>query len=147
MLIAPQITFRGLPHDSRLEQDVLDRIARLEQFYRGIVSCRVLIELPHRHRRDGRHFHVTIELTVPGGDAIVITHEPSQHGRLKDTGGEEHPKSSETDSVRRYERVAVHEAFDAARRRLQDFARCQRKAVKTHEIPSARAAALRRRHV
>jgi hypothetical protein len=32
--------------------------------------------------------------------------------------------------------VAVHEAFDAARRRLEDFAREQRGTVKTHEVPS-----------
>jgi cold shock CspA family protein len=33
-------------------------------------------------------------------------------------------------------RVAVHHAFDAARRRLQDFAREQRGAVKTHDVPA-----------
>ena len=140
MLIPPQVTFRGMPHNAALEAEVRERISRLEKFYDGLVSCRVLVDVPHRHRRDGRHFHVTIELTVPGGDAIVITHEPTRHGKLKDTGVEEHLKRSETNSVRRYERVAVHEAFDAARRRLQDFARRQRGAVKAHEIPPAPAA-------
>jgi cold shock CspA family protein len=38
--------------------------------------------------------------------------------------------------VHRYGRVAIHEAFDAARRRLEDFAREQRGAVKAHEVPS-----------
>jgi hypothetical protein len=33
--------------------------------------------------------------------------------------------------------IAVHRAFDAARRRLEDFAREQRGAVKTHEVPGA----------
>lgn len=101
-----------------------------------IVSCRVLIEAPHRHRRDGRHFHVTIELTVPNGEPIVINHAPSLHGPLKDAGATAHLKQSETDSVHRYRHVAIHDAFDVARRRLQDFARRQRGAVKHHEAAS-----------
>lgn len=136
MLIAPQVTFRGLSPSEDLEAEVRDRISWLEKFYEGIVSCRVLVEVPHRHRRDGRHFHVTIELTVPNGEAIIISHEPSLHGPLRHAGAAEHLKGSETDSVRRHERVAIHDAFDAARRRLQDFARRQRKAVKSHELPA-----------
>jgi ribosome-associated translation inhibitor RaiA len=132
---APQITFHGLAHSPELEADILERIAWLEKYYRGIVSCRVPIEVPHRHHRDGRRFHVTIELTVPSGKAIVIRHEPSRHGALKDTATSEHLKESDVDSVHRYARVAIHEAFNAARRRLQDFARRQRGAVKTHATP------------
>jgi ribosome-associated translation inhibitor RaiA len=134
MLMPAQVTFRGLSHSPEIEAEVLDRIAWLERFYSGLVSCRVLIEVPHRHRRDGRHFHVTIELTVPNGEAIVISHEPSLHGPLKDAGATEELKAAETDSVHRYARVAIHEGFNLARRRLQDFARRQRKAVKTHEL-------------
>ena len=116
------------------KQRILDRVSWLEQFYAGIVSCRVLVEAPDRHRRDGRHFQVTIELTVPHGKPIVISHAPSLHAWLKDAGAESHPKQSETDSVHRYRHAAVQDAFDVARRRLQDFARRQRGAVKRHEI-------------
>jgi len=126
------VTFRGLTHSAELEAEVLDRISWLEKFYGGLVSCRVLIEVPHRHRRDGRHFQVTIELTVPNGKAIVISHEPSLHGRLKDAGAAKQLKTAEIDGGHRFVRVAIHEGFDLARRRLQDFARRQRKVVKTH---------------
>lgn len=131
----PQITFHGLAHSPELEADVVERIAWLAKFYPDIVSCRVLMEVPHRHHRNGRHFHVTIELTVPNGPAIVIKHEPSQYDALKDTAAPEHLKEAEMDSVHRDARVAIHEAFNAARRRLQDFARRQRGAVKTHATP------------
>jgi hypothetical protein len=134
-LIPTQVTFRGFTHDAALEADIHERIAWLEQFYGDIVRCRVLVELPHRHRQDGRHFHVRIELTVPGGTPIVVSHEPSLHGRLKDIEGEEHRKDTEIERVRRYSRVALDQAFDAARRRLEDFAREQRGAVKTHAAP------------
>ena len=132
MLIPTQVTFRGLAHSDPIEADIVERVTRLEKFYQGIVSCRVVIEVPHRHRRTGRHFHITIELTVPDGEPIVVSHEPSLHTRLKDVAAAEHQKESETESVHRYARVAVHEAFDAARRRLQDFARRQRGTVKMH---------------
>jgi hypothetical protein len=137
-LIPTQVTFRGFAHDDALEADIRHRVAWLEQFYGSIVRCRVLVELPHQHRQDGRHFHIRIDLTVPGGAPIVVSHEPSLHGRLKDTESEAHRKDSEIERVRRYSRVAVDQAFDAARRRLEDFAREQRGAVKTHEAaPSA----------
>lgn len=134
-LIPTQVTFRGLSHSNELEVDIRERVAWLEQFYAGIVRCRVLLELPQRHR-DGRRFHTRIELTVPGGPPIVVSHEPSLHGRLKDVQEEEHHKKTEVDSVHRYAAVAIRDAFDAARRRLEDFAREQRSAIKTHELPA-----------
>jgi cold shock CspA family protein len=58
------------------------------------------------------------------------------HGRLKDLEEEEHHKESEIESVHRYAAVAIREAFDTARRRLEDVAREQRGAVKTHDVPA-----------
>lgn len=136
MQIPIQVTFRGLAHSDALDADIRERVGRLEEFYDGIVGCRVLVEMPHRHRHDGRHFHVRIELTVPGGAPIVVSHEPSLHGPLKDVEVTAHHKDTEIESVHRYASVAVHQAFDAARRRLQDFAREQRGVVKTHEEPA-----------
>lgn len=133
-LIPTQVTFRGLDVSEALETDIRERVTWLEQFYADIVRCRVLVEKPHRHRHDGRHFHVRLEVTVPGGDPIVVSHEPSLHGQWKDAERETHRKGSEIEAVHRYGRVAVHEAFDLARRRLEDFAREQRGTVKTHEV-------------
>jgi hypothetical protein len=132
-LIPTQVTFHGLAHSDEIESDVRERVRELEQFYGRIGRCHVVIEVPHRHRRGGRHFHVHVELTVPDGGPIVVSHEPTLYGRLKDVNDETPHKGSEIDQVRRYARVAIREAFDAARRRLEDFAREQRGAVKTHE--------------
>jgi cold shock CspA family protein len=135
-LIPTQITFRGLPPSDALEHDIRERVSWLEQFYEGIVRCRVLVEIPHRHRHDGRHFHVRVETTVPGVPPIVVSHEPSLHGRLKNVEEAAHRKDDEIESVHRYAGVAVREAFDAARRRLEDVAREQRGTVKSHEVPA-----------
>jgi cold shock CspA family protein len=75
-------------------------------------------------------------MTVPGGPPIVVSHEPSLHDRMKDAEEEVHHKDDEIQAVHRYARVAVHEAFDAARRRLEDFAREQRGVLKAHEEPA-----------
>lgn len=135
-LIPTQVTIRGVTHSDALEALIRERVAWLEQFYSEVVGCRVLLEVPHRHRRDGRHFHVRIELTVPDGEPIVVSHEPSLHGKLKDIEESAHSKATEVESVQRYAEVAVRRAFDAARRRLQDFAREQRGAVKSHGLPA-----------
>jgi cold shock CspA family protein len=135
-LVPIQVTFRNLTHDPTLEQEIRDRVSWLEQFYAGIVRCHVLVEVPHRHRHDGRHVHVRIDVTVPGGSPIVVSHEPSLHGRSKDVEEETHHKDDEIESVHRYARVAIHEAFDIARRRVEDFAREQRGTVKTHDVPA-----------
>jgi len=131
--IPTQVTFRGMRHSDVLESEILERVTWLEQFYRRAIGCHVLVEVPHRHQRGGRHIRVRVELTVPGGPPIVVSHDPSLHGTLKDSGEAAHHKESEVENVHRYARVAIREAFDAARRRLQDFAREQRGVTKTHE--------------
>ena len=133
-LIPTQVAFRGLSHPDALEADIRERVGWLEQFYGGIVRCRVLVEVPHRHRHRGRHFHVRIEVTVPGRDPIVVSHEPSLHGGLKDIDDDAAHKDAEIDSVHRHVLVAIRETFDIARRLLEDAAREQRHAVKTHDV-------------
>ena len=133
-LIPTQVTFRGLAHPEALEVDIRQRVGWLEQFYAGIVRCHVLVEVPHRHRHRGRHFHVRIELTVPGRDPIVVSHEPSLHAGLKDVEDTAAHKDAEIDSVHRHSLVAIRETFDIARRLLEDAARMERNAVKTHDV-------------
>jgi hypothetical protein len=96
---AIQLTFHGLKPSEELKREVSDRIAWLEQFYTPLLACRVRLQVPHRHHSHGRHMHVTIEMAVPRHPPLVITYEPS----IDDA------------------RVAVREAFDVARRRLQDL--------------------------
>jgi cold shock CspA family protein len=146
MIRPVQVTFRHMQPLERLEDLVRDRAAWLETFYADIVGCRVLVETPHRHRESGRHVRVRIELSLPGED-VVVNHEPTLHARLKDAEEETHHKDDDIEGVRKYAEVAVREAFDAARRQLQEFARRQRADVKTHEAPEhGRVAELNRDH-
>ena len=132
-----QITFRNLSPSEPLEAEIRDRVARLRTYYDAIMECRVLVELPHRHHRRGNHFRVRIDLKVPGED-IVATHEPSTERSPEDPAGEDVSltlkKASEIQPVHKYANVAVREAFDVARRRLQDYASRQRGAVKVRAV-------------
>ena len=124
-----QITFRNMGASPALKQEIRTRAAWLETFYPGIVGCRVLLEIPHRHRKRGRPLHVRIELSLPGED-VIVNHEPT----LLATTRPQPRKSEELDGRHKDVLGALHEAFDVARRRIEDVARRQRGDVKTSAI-------------
>jgi cold shock CspA family protein/ribosome-associated translation inhibitor RaiA len=130
MQLTPTITFRGVERTSALETEILTRLRKLETYYGGIMGCRVLVELVQRHHEAGNRHHVRIDLTVPG-EEIVVTHEAGLHATAQDIDAAKLTKVSEPDPERKHARVAIREAFDIARRRLQDYVRQQRGAVKT----------------
>ena len=121
-----QISVRNMAVSPALEEEIRSRAAWLDSFYPGIVGCRVVLEIPHRHRRHGRSLHVRIELSLPGED-VIVNHEPTPD--ISARSGSR--KSDELDGPHKDAYVAIHEAFDVARRRLEDMARRQRGDVKT----------------
>ena len=121
-----QISFRNMSVSPALEKEIRSRSAWLESFYPTIVGCRVSLEVPHRHRRRGRPLHVRIELSLPGQD-VIVNHAPT----LDATSRPAPRKSDELDGRHKDAHVAIHEAFDIARRRVEDVARRQRGDVKT----------------
>ena len=130
MQLTPTVTFRGLARSDALETDILTRLRKLETYYSRIIACRVLVELVERHHEAGNRYHVRIDLTVPG-DEIVVSNEGGLHATARDIGAKRLTKAAESDPERKHATVAVREAFDIAKRRLQDYARVQRGAVKT----------------
>jgi hypothetical protein len=73
--------------------------------------------------------HVRIELSLPGED-VIVNHEPT----LDTTARSAYRKSDELDGRHKDVHVAIHEAFDVARRCLEDVARRQRGDVKTRAV-------------
>jgi len=112
-----QINFRDIPQSDAVEARVRERADKLNKFYDQIMTCSVMIEAPHGHHHKGNLYHVRIDLTVPNGE-IVVNRDPKEHQAHEDVY------------------VAIRDAFDAARRRLQDYARKQRGDVKSHATPS-----------
>jgi cold shock CspA family protein len=124
------MSFRGVRRNDRVEAEVTARLRKLETYYHGITGCHVLLELVQRHHEAGNRYHVRIDLTVPG-EEIVVAHEASLHATDQDIHLAKATKQDEVEPERKHALVAVHEAFDIARRRLQDYARRQRGSVKT----------------
>jgi hypothetical protein len=118
-----------------LEEEIRARARWLERFYPDLVGCHVLLETPHRHRKRGRPLHVRIQLVLPGED-LVVDHEPTLHGRLKDVQADSAHKDTEIDGGHKNALIVIRDAFDVARRRLEDFARRQRGDVKIHAAAS-----------
>ena len=106
-----QVTLRDISPSTAVEDYIHERAAKLDAFYEKIMSCRVVVEAPVRHHRKGGPFKVRIDLTVPGDELVVN-------------------RQADEDLY-----VAIREAFDAARRCLEDYSRRQRGSVKAHEGP------------
>ena len=118
MQLPLQITFRNMESSPAIEAKIRERAAKLDQYWDRITSCRVVVETPHRHRHRGKLYHVRIDLTVPNGE-LVVGRMPAQRHAHEDVY------------------AAIRDAFNAARRRLEDYVRRQRGVVKTHEAPPA----------
>jgi hypothetical protein len=127
-----QISFRNMPRSAALEEELHSRVAWLDSFYPGIVGCRVVLEIPHRHRRHGRPLHVRIELSLPGED-VIVNHEPTPGTAARSASR----KRDERNGQHKDAYVAIREAFDVARRRLEDVARRQRGDVKTRAVTTS----------
>lgn len=125
MRIPLEITFRHMAPSDAIEANIREKAEKLEHFYEQIMGCRVVVEAPHAHHHQGKLFHVRVDLTVPGGELLV-------------TGGHHHQSHAHEDVY-----VAIRDAFDVARRRVEDYARQQRGDVKSHEpVPLGRIAEL-----
>ncbi len=94
-----QITFRDIPASEALDTHIRDKAQKLEQVFADIVSCRVVVEQAARHHQQGKPFNVRIDLGVPGKEIVVDRQENE-------------------DAY-----VALRDAFDAAKRQLEDYAR------------------------
>ena len=111
-----QIVFRNMESSAAIEDRIRERVQALERFYAPLMSCRVAVELHHRHHHQGNLFHVRVDLKVPDSE-IVANREPSEHHAHEDVY------------------VAIRDAFDAVRRQLEDYVRRRRGVVKEHEAP------------
>lgn len=116
MQIPVQITFRDMEPSTAIEERVRERAAKLERFFDRITSCRVVIEEPHLHQHKGKLFHVTIDITVPGGE-LVANRNTGNHQGHEDVY------------------VAIRDAFNAAERQLEDHAKKRRARAKVPPAP------------
>ncbi|MCM2278111.1 MAG: HPF/RaiA family ribosome-associated protein [Oligoflexia bacterium] len=112
MKLPIQITFRDIAHSNAVETAIRKRAERLDHFHNSIISCRVVVEEPHRRHQTGNHFRVRVDLKVPDGELVTERASPP-NGMQKDVY------------------IAIRDAFAAMERQLKSFARRHR--VRVHE--------------
>jgi ribosomal subunit interface protein len=100
---------RDFPHSEALDAHVRSKVQKLESHFNNIISCHVVVTVPHKHKHQGNQFNVRIELNVPGNEIVV------NHDHHEDVY------------------VALRDAFDAAKRQLDDCNRRSQRQVKEHE--------------
>jgi cold shock CspA family protein/ribosome-associated translation inhibitor RaiA len=104
------IAFHNMHHSPSLEQEIRQRIEKLEQRYTHLIGCRVTVEALHNQHRTGNIHEVHIVLSVPGRD-LVVSREP-HHAKER--------------YARPDVRSSVRDAFQAAERQLESYKTIQR---------------------
>jgi ribosome-associated translation inhibitor RaiA/cold shock CspA family protein len=105
MQTALQITFKDMDHSDALETIIRERARRMEKFHRRIISCRVVVEAPHRSAEGFKPpLGIAVEVKIPGQDTIVA----------KDAEERREVKGDHT--------AVVNRAFEAIERQLREVA-------------------------
>jgi cold shock CspA family protein/ribosome-associated translation inhibitor RaiA len=101
-----EIAFHHLDKPDWAENAIRDRVARLEDIFDRMISCRVRVERRARNSNNTIPPVVRIEIGVPGRKDIVVAHEPEHLQR----------KYQAPDL-----KTAINEAFGIAERSLAAF--------------------------
>ncbi|GAB3759050.1 HPF/RaiA family ribosome-associated protein [Ramlibacter monticola] len=108
MKLPLDLRFIGMAPSPALEEAVQGKVAQLDRFGSEVMACRVTIEQEHKHQNQGRLFSVRIDVTLPGHELAI--------NRVQDEDAY----------------VALRDAFDAARRKVDESMRIRRGEVKQH---------------
>lgn len=102
------ISYRNLPVSQALNENIRERLAKLERVCSDVISCHVTVNLPHLGHRHGDRYEVTVSLKVPDKDLVSV------RGPASDVY------------------VAARDAFDAVQRQLTQYLAKRRGDVKRH---------------
>jgi ribosomal subunit interface protein len=115
MQIPLQIIFHNMEPSDAVEANIKEKAAKLERFSDKITSCRVTVEAPHKHHHKGNIYHIAVDVTVPDAE-IVVSRNPHDNHAHEDIY------------------VAIRDAFNSTRRRLEDYELKRRGKIKHHQI-------------
>lgn len=111
MKLPVQLQFLGMEPSAAVEAAVRDKVAKLDQFRSDLMSCRVTVELVHKHKHQGQPYAVRVEVSVPGH---LLSVDRVQHEDVY---------------------VALRDAFDDMKRKIEDSVRRVRGQEKVHPEP------------
>jgi ribosomal subunit interface protein len=92
-----KVTIRDTPKSQFLEDHIIKKAFKLNQYCQQISKCRVVVDMPQKHKHQGKLFRVSIELNVKGKELVVN-------------------RKLDEDVY-----VAIAQAFDAIERKLENY--------------------------
>ena len=99
-----EITYKGFASSDALRRRIHQEAKKLDRLFPRIIDCQVIISIPHRAQNQGKIYHVTIKLHVPG-KTMVVGHEPEHNHAHEDAF------------------VSIRDSFRAMERELVRFTR------------------------
>jgi cold shock CspA family protein len=115
MQIPAQIDYQGFEPTGQQRALIEQKMADLEKFCDRLTTGRVVMKGPGRAHRTGGQYEVNIHLVLPDGREIAVEHTPPEDERFSDPA------------------FAINDAFNRARRQLQDAVRHMQGEIKAHE--------------
>jgi len=102
------IIIRGFENTTSIEDRLRRNVEKLPLFHQRIESCKIAVDMPQKHKHQGKLFNVRIDVNVPKKHLVV----------------------NRTLNENLY--VAIREAFSAMKRQLERYNRQQKNNVKVH---------------
>lgn len=115
LMLSVQVTMKDIPFSQALENHIRIKAQKLTLYSQKIHSCKVVVEVPQKHKRQGKLFSVHIDLMVPGKELAV------NHKQNEDIY------------------IAIRDAFCAIERQLEKYVQKRSGYVKHHENKESRA--------
>ena len=113
-----EIAFHNMTPSESVEAEIRKRVDKLERIYDRLIGCRVSVEAPHKQHRTGNIYEVHIEMRVPRGPELVVTHEP-HHAKERYANPDL--------------RASLRDAFKVAETKLKAYKEQLRGDVKRHD--------------
>ncbi|HWU43624.1 MAG TPA: HPF/RaiA family ribosome-associated protein, partial [Bdellovibrio sp.] len=96
-----EIDFADFQSSTVITQKIEGKLEKLEKHFDRITSAHVTVRLPHRHRN--KHiYHIQVQVDIPGY-TFIVNREPEMNYAHSDIN------------------VAIRDAFDKVKRKLDDF--------------------------
>lgn len=99
-----EITFKGLDRSEAIEAKIMEKTAKLEKVFDRMTHCRVVVAAPNKHHHKGKSYEIKIDIGIPDHAPLILSHESAVGDAQEDL------------------QIALRDAFDAAKRRLDDIA-------------------------
>lgn len=110
MQIPLQITTYGIDHSDVLETHIRDKAKNFDALVNHATTCRIVVKSPHQHIQHGKQYDVHIDINIQGCEIAV--------------------NRDHADDVY----IALRDAFDAANRKLEHYARRIRGDISKHQL-------------